>query len=116
MHDLHARPVRLDDERRDLLARFAVFADCIRCARHHDEQLGSRPVGAPELLAIQDERFSVLRWRGRGVHVRGVAPRIHFSQRERGDRTLREAREEAAFLLIGAEQLEWLRKTNRLMR
>src|SRR5207249_5765588 len=46
--DLDARPVALDDERRDLLR--------VGVACHDDVELGDRPVGAPELLARSEER------------------------------------------------------------
>src|SRR5207237_1071786 len=52
--DFHARPRLLDDERGDLLARLAVD-DGVRRPRHDDEEFGARPVGAPELLAVEDE-------------------------------------------------------------
>ena len=60
MNDLHARPARFDDERRDLLSRLAVLARGVGGARHDDEQFSAGPVGAPQLLAIENERLSVV--------------------------------------------------------
>ena len=50
------------------------------------------------------------------MHVRGIAPRINFRKGERRNGALGKAREEAALLLVGAEELEWLRQTDGLVR
>ena len=63
VHDLDARRVRLDDERRDLLLLFAVD-DLRRRLRHHDDQLGLRAVRAPQLLAVEDPALAVGRRHG----------------------------------------------------
>jgi hypothetical protein len=114
MDDFNTRRGSLDDERGDSFARASVLRRDIRRARHDHEQVGARPVGAPELLAVQQKVGSVLHRRcGRG-HVRRVGPGVHFSQRERTDAATRQSRKETALLLLGTEKLERLRHADRL--
>ena len=108
------RRTRFHDERRDLLAALAVH-DLVRRPRHDHQQLGARSVGAPELLTIQRPVCAILARRRAGAHVRRVRPRVRLSQGERRNCALGQAREEALFLLVGAEQLQWLRQSNRLV-
>ena len=114
MHDFDARPRRLDDERRDLLARLAIH-DGVRRARHHHEQLGARAIRAPQLLAVEDELRATWRQLGVGLHVRRIGPRVHLRERECADRALGEPRKKLLLLFSGSEQLERLRQPNGLM-
>ena len=81
---------------------------------HHDQQLGDGAVGAPELLAVQDVVRAVLGERRRRGEARGVGPDTVFGQRERRDRSPREARQVALLLLRRSEQLERRRDPDRL--
>ena len=114
MNDLDARHRCLDDERRDLLPSFAVN-DLVRRSRHHHEQLGARSIGAPQLLAVDDEASAVLGRSSRTTHIRGVRACIDFSQCECRDGSLGEAREELSLLFFGAEEFEGLWNADRLV-
>ena len=107
MDDLDTRPVALDDERRDFLR--------VGVARHDDVELRDRPVGAPELFAVQD----VIAF-GRPLDARRQISRIRadvrLGERERGDGAASEARKILLLLLLGAEELQRLRKPDRLVR
>src|SRR5688572_19769282 len=59
--------------------------------------------------------FAVRGGRRRAPHVRGIRSGIDFGEGERRDRSLGEARKIFALLFLGAEQLEWLRDSNRLV-
>src|ERR1700693_1475271 len=111
MHDLDARHRRLDDEGRDLLDRLSLD-ELLGGPRHHYEQLGPCPIGAPELFAIDYEMLAIFGWRRRAAHVGGIGSRIDFGQRKRRDRALCESRKILALLRFGAEQLERLRDSD----
>src|SRR4029079_691579 len=115
MHDFDAGPRRLDDERRDLLARLSIDDGVGRC-RHDDEQLGARSVRAPQLLAVQYVAASVVTRLRVRVHVRGIRAGVDFGERERADGALRETRKESLLLLVAAKQFQRLGQTYGLMR
>ena len=104
--DLHARPIGVDDEGADLLRRGV--------ARHHDEELGERAVGAPELLAVQQKHVAVTH-RRRG-EARRIGADVRLGEGKGGDRTRRAAWQIFLFLLRGAEELQRLRHPDRLVR
>src|SRR5262249_5284931 len=70
-------------------------------------------VGAPELLAVQDEVVAVAL--GRRREAPGVGADVRLGQGERGDRARRAAREVRLLLMRRAEELEWLWHADRLM-
>jgi len=86
----------------------------LRIARHHHQQLGEGPVGAPELLAVEHEM--IVAALGGGGEARGVRADSGLGQREGGDGARRAARQVLGLLLDGAEELERLRHPDRLVR
>ena len=113
--DFHTRPRGLHDERGDLPLLLPVH-DLGRGARHHHHQFRLGAVGAPQLLAVQEPRLSVLGGHGQRFHGSGVRPDPRFSERERRDRPPREAREVLLLLGVRAEHLERLRHADGLVR
>ena len=104
--DLDARPIHLDDERGDLSR--------VRVPGHDHDDLGHRPVRAPELLAVEDV-VSVLRaLDGRGQAGR-VGADIVLGEGERGDRARCQPRQILLLLFLRAEELQWLRNADGLM-
>ena len=97
LHHLDAGPVRLDDERRDLLRTGA---------RHDHHQLGDGAVGAPELLAVQDVVLAVGRKRRGRAERGGIGADLILGQREGGHGTLGQTRQILLLLRRRAEQLE----------
>jgi hypothetical protein len=86
------------------------------CARHDDEQVGARAVGAPQLLAVQRPRLPVLAARRARAEIGRIGAGVDLGERERGDRALGEPREVALLLLGRAEQLQRLRQSDGLVR
>src|SRR5204863_2058576 len=111
MHDLHARRVRLDDERSDLLAWLSVH-DGVRRARHDDEQVSARAVRAPELLAVQRPELPVLAPRRARAEIGGIGAGVDLSEGKGRNGSLGEPREVALLLLRRPEQLQWLRQAD----
>jgi hypothetical protein len=111
MDHLDAGRVAFHDERADR-AGLAGFA---RRPRHHHVQLGDRSVGAPELLAVQHVAGAVGGGHRSGRHARRIGAHVHLGERERGDRTFGQTRQQARLLLLGAEQLERRRHADRLV-
>jgi hypothetical protein len=82
--------------------------------RHHDDQRGDRAVGGPELDAI--ELVATLDRLGHGAEARRVGADIWLGEQERGDLTAGQPGQVLLLLLVGAEDLEWLRHADRLVR
>jgi hypothetical protein len=108
MEHLDAGRSRLDDEGADLL-RAGV-------SRHHDQQLGDRAVGAPELLAVEDVGIPLRRQLGRGGQLGRVGADAVFRQREGGDRPRGASRQESLLLIVGSENLDRLGHADGLVR
>ena len=115
VHHFHARPVHLDDERRDLILRFAVH-HFRRRFRHDDNHARLRAVRAPEFFAVENEMFSVRRRLGVRGHRRRIGANVRFRERERRNFPARDARQVFLLLRLGAEQNQRLRHADGLMR
>ena len=100
LDDFDARPVHLDDERRDRPA--------VGVPGHDDDDVGHRPVRAPELLAVQDvgALLGPLDDRGEAGRIRSD---IVFREGEGRDRALGEPRQIPTLLFLAPEELERLR-------
>ena len=104
--------VARDDERGDA----APAALAARHLGHHDEDVGHRPVGRPQLAAVEHVARAVL-GRGRGRrHPRRVRAHAGLGQRERRQVRRADLRQPLALLLLRAEQQQRLRQPDRLMR
>ena len=106
VHDLYAGPIGLDDEGGD---------SALTGARHHDDEIGDGPVGAPQFLAVENVGFAVLAGRRRGRHAGGIAPHFGFGEGECADGSLGEPREVFLFLLRCSEEFERLRHADGLV-
>ena len=110
--DLHAVGVARDDERGDA----APAALAARHLGHHHEDIGDRPVGRPQLAAVEHVARAVL---GRGRDRRDprrIRAHAGFGQRERREVGLADLRQPLALLLLRAEQQQRLRQPDRLVR
>ena len=110
--DGDARRVALHHERGDA----APVPVGLRHLRHHDEQVGHRAVGGPQLHAVEPvvrrprSASAVVRQPGR------VGADVGLGEQERGDLAGGQPRQEPLLLLVGAEQLQRLRHADRLVR
>jgi hypothetical protein len=102
--DLDARGVHLDEKGADL---GAVGGRGFH-AGHDDDDSGFDSVGAPELLAVEHVLVAGRLVAGGGLDLRGVGADVGFGEGEGGNLARGAAREEAAFLLFGAEDEEGL--------
>ena len=102
-----ARPGGFHDERRDLPG--------IRMTRHDHQQLRHGPIGAPELLTVQDIGASVLGPDGCGGEVGGIRAHVRLGEREGGDRPGGAAGQVPLLLLGRPEQLHRLRHPDGLV-
>jgi hypothetical protein len=82
---------------------------------HDDEKLRDRPVGGPQLIAVEDVVRAVLAQRGRRGESRRVRPHVFFGEGERGHGPGRESWEVALLLFLGPEHLQRLRDTDGLV-
>ncbi|CAM4153165.1 hypothetical protein NOGI109294_26155 [Nocardiopsis gilva] len=104
--------VALHDERRDT----AAVSLALRDAGHDHEQVGDHAVGGPELDAVEEVGLAALGGGGGGAQPGRVASDVGFGEQERADVAGGAARQEPLLLLLGAEHLDRLRHTDRLVR
>ena len=108
--------LRLDDERRDLLRFSLPFTTVVGVRAMTTKSSARVPFVHQSFSPFRMKCVAVLgRRRGR-AHVRRIGAGVDFGERERRDRALRQAREEALLLLLGAEELQRLRHADRLVR
>ena len=106
-------PRSLDDEGADRVLPPHPLAR--RGARHHDEEVGARPVGGPELLAIERVVRTVGGGFGEGGHVGRVGADHLLCEREGRELAPGGPGKVRSLLLLGAEEDQRRWQPNRLM-